>query len=411
MNPHRLTWGFAFDFPFAQVIAVVTLVSIAFCKEKKELPWTPTTIVWLIFILWMGLTTLFSLNPNEALIQFEKVIKIQLMAFVTLLVMGQREKITALVWVIVASIGFYGVKGGVYAIKTGGVGRVWGPPGGFIEGNNELGLALIMILPLMLYLQQRVEKPILRWVFTVAMLLIGLAILTTHSRGAFLALGIMLLYMWFKSRKKLMLGMAILLVVPIAIKMMPEEWVTRMETIKTYEEDTSAMGRLNAWKFAYEMASQRLTGGGYGSFLEENYWRFSPQIAVDIDAGDGFYQGAHSIYFSVLGEHGFVGLFLFIILGILAFLSGNWVIRQARGHPELTWAKDLAAMLQVSLVGYAIGGAFLALAYFDLFYHLVVLLMLLKYIVDKQLNNNQRSLQNDRKQSRDTGIPLVPNEK
>ena len=87
---------------------------------------------------------------------------------------------------------------------------------------------------------------------------------------------------------------------------------------------------------------------------------------------------AHSIYFEVLGEHGFVGLVLFLLLGFFAWRTCSLVAKQARPHPDGQWMADLASMLQVSLVGYATSGAFLGLAYFDLYYHLIALVVLVK---------------------------------
>ena len=35
MNPHRQAWGFAYDFPFAFITAIVTIAAFLFSKEKK----------------------------------------------------------------------------------------------------------------------------------------------------------------------------------------------------------------------------------------------------------------------------------------------------------------------------------------------------------------------------------------
>jgi probable O-glycosylation ligase (exosortase A-associated) len=84
----------------------------------------------------------------------------------------------------------------------------------------------------------------------------------------------------------------------------------------------------------------------------------------------------HSIYFEIMGEHGFIGFGMFILLAIFTWLRANQVIRECKNDPERKWAADLAAMIQVSLVGYGAGGAFLGLAYFDLTYHLMITLIL-----------------------------------
>lgn len=85
---------------------------------------------------------------------------------------------------------------------------------------------------------------------------------------------------------------------------------------------------------------------------------------------------AHSIYFEVMGEHGFIGFMLFIILGVMTWIRAQQVTKRNKYHPEYKWASDLTAMTQVSLVGYATGGAFLGLAYFDLPYHLLIIVVL-----------------------------------
>ena len=56
------------------------------------------------------------------------------------------------------SLGFYGVKGGIFTIVNGGVYRVQGPLGTFIGGNNEMALALVMTMPLMRYLQLQEQQ-------------------------------------------------------------------------------------------------------------------------------------------------------------------------------------------------------------------------------------------------------------
>jgi len=67
----------------------------------------------------------------------------------------------------------------------------------------------------------------------------------------------------------------------------------------------------------------------------------------------------------MLGEHGFVGLALFLLLWILVWRDASWIIRQSQVRNHYTGQSDLARMIQVSLVGYAIGGAFLNLAHYD----------------------------------------------
>lgn len=363
MNPHRLSWGFAQDFPFAMLIALFTLAGLMISREPKKIPWTRESRILMVLILWMVLTTFFSFYPEHAWLQLEKVIKIQLMIFITLVLMTNRERIDKLVWIIVFSLGFYGVKGGLFTLLTGGGFHVRGPLGTFIGGNNEIGLALIMIVPLMRYLQLQMKRQWAKLAMYGAMGLTVIAILGTQSRGALLGLTAMLMFMVLKSRKKLLLLILIALMVPVGLIVMPDTWKQRMHTIESYEVDKSVQGRFTAWQYAYDTARDNPLGGGFEAFLGRT--------------------DAHSIYFEMLGEHGFVGLGLFLLLALLTWMSGSWVIRATRKNDELNWLRDLASMLQVSMVGYASAGAFLGLAYFDLYYHIIALMILCKVIAVK----------------------------
>jgi len=369
MNPHRLAYGFATGFPFAMLIALFTMAGLLFSKESKKIPWTREVIILALFIFWMLVTTIFAIHESLAWTQFEKIIKIQVMTFITLMIMGSKKRLVYLVWIIVLSLGFYGIKGGIFTMTSGGGYHVRGPLGTFIGGNNEIGLALIMIIPLMRFLQLQAKQWFIRHGMTVAMLLTFVAVLGTQSRGALLGVAAMTFFMILKSRKKFLFLLLIILAAPIAFSFMPQSWHDRMGTIQNYEQDKSAMGRFDAWQFAFNKALERpLNGGGFEAFAGMT--------------------DAHSIYFEVLGEHGFVGLGLFLSLGFLTWFSGSWVARQTKKIEELKWCYDLATMLQVSIIGYAVSGAFLGLAYFDLFYHLVAMMVLTKVFVIKYLDGN-----------------------
>ena len=90
---------------------------------------------------------------------------------------------------------------------------------------------------------------------------------------------------------------------------------------------------------------------------------------------------AHSIYFQMLGEHGFIGLGMYLVMWGATYIMAGRVISKARVVPELGWVVSLASMLKVSLVGFAVGGAFLSLAYWDMSYYLIVTTVALRNLV------------------------------
>lgn len=378
MNPHRLSWGFAYNFPFAAVIAGVTLAGLLVTKDPKKLPMTPVVITLLCFTGWMVVTTAAAFLPLSSLDMLQRVLKIMLMTCVTMMLIKTKEQLHYLIWVLAGSLGYYGIKGGVFTILSGGQFRIWGPEGTFIEGNNEVALAFITIIPIYYYLFLTATNKWLRYAFAASMMLLGLAALGSYSRGALLGIGAMAGFLWLKSPKKAVLGLIMAIVIPAAVAFMPAQWSERMDTIKEYKEDDSAMGRINAWTMTFNLAKDRpLTGGGFEIYDVPTFARYAPN-PTDIHA-------AHSLYFQVMGEHGFVGLGLYLLLGLLAWRAGTRIIRTTAKRPDLKWAGTLATMLQVSMVGFAVGGAFLSLLYFDVPYYLMAMMVITDCLVQNTL--------------------------
>lgn len=385
MNPHTQGWGFATTFPFAAVIAGTLLVSVLLTKEPKSLPMTPVTITFLVLVAWMNLSTVFAIHADYIYPQWIKVMKIMLMIVVTLMILKSKKQVHAFMWMLVVSLGYYGVKGGIFTITSGGQFKVWGPDNTFIGGNNEIALALIVCIPLMRYLQTTTSNKWLRHGLSASMLLCALASLGSYSRGALLALCAMGIFFLIKSDKKVLMGFLLVLAVPLLLVFMPAQWSQRMDTINTYEEDSSAMGRINAWWMAFNLAKARpLVGGGFEIYDSETFERFAP-IPTDVHA-------AHSIYFQALGEHGFVGLALYLLLGIFTWRSATWIIRETANREDLKWAANLAGMAQVSIIGFAVGGAFLSLLYFDVPYYLMAAVVAARVIVENHLRNFPNAL-------------------
>jgi probable O-glycosylation ligase (exosortase A-associated) len=375
MNPHRLAWGFASSFPFAQVIGIFTIVGFFTGKTPKLKLWHAETVVIALLVFWVTMTTfVFAFNPKGAYEEWDRFIKIQIFIFLTIMLVSDKGKLDGLVWVMALSVGFYGIKGGVFTVSTGGSGRVWGPEGSFIAGNNELALALLMTVPLFRYLQLQQSNKWIKHALTVAMLLCMLSIVGTQSRGALLGIVAIGFFLWMKSRSKLGLGILLLIVGITIFFMMPESWWDRMGTIKTYEEDSSAMSRLRAWEVAWNVAKGTFVGGGANMWNLATYERFGSETVVK--AFD-----VHSIYFEMLGEQGFPGFFLFMLLGWLFWRRCSRMISLCKDDPEKKWAADLAAMLQVSFIGYAVSGSFLGLAYFDYYYDLIAVALIASQLV------------------------------
>ena len=376
MNPHRYTYGFAYSAPLAAMAVGATLLGLLFTKEKESpLKGSPVTVL-LLFMLWMSLSSIFSFNLENNWEPLKKVMKIDFMILIALALLFTKKHILALTWVAAGSIGILGAKGGLFTLTTGGNYLVWGPPGSFIEDNNEFALAVIITVPLLRFLQLQLSQ---RWGRRGMMAIIALCIFAaigSHSRGAFLAIITMgITFWWYDGRKPGILAGMIILGFATMI-FMPGQWFARMETINDYQSDASAMGRINAWWMAWNLAKDQFFGGGFDIYNLATFSRYAP-VPNDVHA-------AHSIYFQILGEHGFVGLFLFLLLLRLVWREAGKLKVEGTRQPESKWTAELGAMCQVSLIGYAVGGAFLSLAYFDLPYNIMVIVVLARRWLDRK---------------------------
>ena len=367
MNPHSYSWRLT-SMPVAAAIAGATLLGLLFTKDRRNFFVTREVTVLMLFMLWMSITLPFSYYFDESFELWNRVMKIDLMILVALAVLYSKRHIIMLGWVLAGSIGFFGVKGGLFTLATGGSYRVWGPTGSYIEGNNEIALALVMIIPIAQFLQGTTESVWIKRGLWAAMLLCAAAALGSQSRGALVAIVAMTGVLWWRTEKKFVSAILLLAAGVALLSFMPDTWWSRMDTIVTYEDDASAGGRINAWWMAWNIAKDNLFGAGFMVAKQSICALYSP-IPTECRA-------AHSIYFMVLGEHGFVGLFLFLLLWLFVWGSAGRLRVQGKKLPQTMWLSHLGAMCQVSLAGYAVGGAFLSLSYYDLPYNILVLVVL-----------------------------------
>ena len=395
MNPHRVIYGFATSIPYAMLVAVVTLGSwlLLHPEEPKALPRDRTTFLLIALMIWISITTLVGAGGADTLVAiWAESEKMLLMTVVTYILTNTRQRFDQLVLVCVVSVVFYGFKGGVFVFLTGGSYRIYGPAASKIADNNDLGVALTMMVPLLIYLAQRYTHPYLKWPMRG---LIGFTVigdLFTYSRGALLAIGAMTSVLWLRTRHKLAIAIVVVGAVGAVFLFAPAAWFARMQTIETYNEDSSARGRLFFWQLSWAVALKHpITGAGFN-------WSYNPYWVNSQTAGTGLPpltrpRAPHSIWFKMVSNHGFVGLSLFVGLFVAAFLDAQWLIARTRDNVELAWANNFGRMLQASLAGFAVGGSFGNLDMYDGFYVLVIMVAAARRVVVAELASQRRALE------------------
>jgi probable O-glycosylation ligase (exosortase A-associated) len=379
MNPHRLAWGFAYDFPFAQLIAVATLAGLLFTRDRRPLPMARET--WLLLALWalFTLSTIFALYPAEAWDMWQKVSKIFLFTLLTMVLCQERERLRILMLTIALSLGFYAVKGGVFTLTTGGVHRVQYPSATSMGGNTGLGLALDMALAMFFFLAREETNRWLRRLLQVMGVFAVPSILFSYSRGAVLGFGAVLFALGLRSRRKALVVLGALATVAFVWYFAPQQWFERMETIERYEEDRSARMRLESWYVFYRVGLDRpLLGAGFwGPAADEVFYSYLPDA---IRA-----QNAHNSFLNVMGEHGLIALGVYVALILSCLLTLQQLQRRRRGVTPPGWVVSYAAAIQVAIVGYVAAGVFLSAAYLEFFYNLVGLTVVLKTVARREM--------------------------
>ncbi len=386
MSPQKFTWG-AEEWPVVQVAALVTLASFVLSKEPKKVPMDATTWLILLFVAWMTMTNYFSLDPNRSWSRWDTFFKDFVMVFMIIVLINKKVRLHGMLWIIVVSIGFFGAKGGAFTIQTGGQYQVLGPPQSIIYDKNHLATAILMAMPIMIYLRNHSANPWLRHALLGTFLLSLVAVIGGQSRGAVLGLGAVAVFYWWRSAYKIQtLVLGAIIIVPTVLAM-PPSWYAHIATIGSAEDDNSFQGRLDAWQYAINVSLARpLVGGGIASTEDrEAFQQFHPDSVVTQDRG----RAAHSIYFQVLGDLGFIALAIWLLIFLVAWNNARWIIRHARDRPDLAWTSDLARMIQVSLVAYVVAGAALSLAYYSLYFSLVVVLAIIRRLVARELAASQ----------------------
>ena len=419
MNPHRLGWGFITDMPVAMMVGVVTLGALVLTKERKPLPLTREIVMLLLFIAYITMTTYFAWS-SRAWDQWDTVIKILLMTVVTIMLIYGRIRILLLILVVAGSIAFYGFKGGLFSILTGGAHMVLGPRASFIAGNTDLGLAMIMVLPMLLIIARMfrenwVDLGILsRWpkaagyaMYTVFWLTAA-AIIFTYSRGALLGLLAITPFVFLKMRKKATLVVLAILAITVVGLTLPDRLIARWQTIQTYEEDHSAMQRVQAWGVNWNIAMDRpwLGAGFNNTAVPTEVWLSYANFIGPWQPNTA--RVAHSIYFQVIGHHGFGGFAVFMSIILFTLLTLNRIRRRTvhlRGHE---WMGQYAWAIQVGLVGYLVAGTFLDRAYFDLLWVMVALSIILRRELDSILAEVTPTVTTQHNQGNDFDTEAIP---
>jgi putative inorganic carbon (hco3(-)) transporter len=379
LNPQSFTWGIARQASPALAIAIPTLVGFIFgCPDWKRLICRETI---LLFVLWLWFTAtaynanheaIFADNAVATWYRWTSVSKILLMTVVTIGMVHTWNRLRWLMLTIAVSFGLMVLKTMPFLIMSGGEARLYGPSNSMIADNNDFGLALNMVVPFFFFLAKTETRPLVKKFMAFCFVASIPAIMFTYSRGAMLGLVAVLLCMLLQAKHKAVLIPVAVLALCFGAFFAPQSWRDRMSNTTDGALDASALSRINAWTFAWRVASDYpLMGGGFDDFNQELFDRYAPN-PKDV-------HGPHSVYFGVLAEHGFIGLALYLTLIAMCLIALQRIVRKARRYGDLR-ALQYANLLRFALVGFLVSGSFLGRAYFDFYFTIVACVAVLRQV-------------------------------
>ncbi len=395
LAPNDLLFGLGAAVPFAKVAAIPTLLLLVFGRPGQariRFGRTGLLLVALacVAILSQTVTVMADTAPGWDLC--EKYLKILALGLAVLWTMTDRLRIHGLLMAICLGLGYIAVDEGAKFILSGSGHKILGSPS--LGDNNQIALDVLLIIPILQYLYGAATSWAVRAACVGTGLLAVVTVIASFSRGGAVGLAIVAIATIAVSRRK---GASIILVLLAGLlvsQVVGSDWTARVDTVQNAQEDSSFMGRVIAWKVSTALAIQRpLTGGGFHAIQHGEVWASQAGnfLALDIvptEPQGAIARAAHSIYFEVLGDMGFLGLGLFLLLFGCAWRDAGAIVAMVRAsrRDDFAWAADLASKLRVSLLAFLVSGGLLSAAYYDIDYLLVCLIAATRSVVARQIS-------------------------
>jgi putative inorganic carbon (hco3(-)) transporter len=378
--PQRLSYLLLNSIPLSLIVFALAVMGFLVSDDKRDVRIAPRWVLMIVLLLYCGYTTTVAFEQIPAWEKWGWVWKALVFAAFLPLLLKTRLRIEALALVMVLCASALVVTGG---IKTAAGGGGYGSLVLLVDENSGLyegsiiSCVAIAIIPIIAWLAQHgtIFKPDWRvrlyaTALTFAALLIPVG---TQARTGLVCIAV-LYVLFLRQTKRRFLYLALTAIVGLsAIPFLPSTFSNRMETIQDYKKDESAATRIAVWKWTWEFVQDHPMGGGFEAYRVNKIRYDIPVIdsngfdtgSVDrkeiVDQGRAY----HSSYFEMLGEQGFPGLIIWLIIN----LGGVWRMElisrmyHKRGRPDETWVPPLARALQNAQIIYLVGSLFVGIAF------------------------------------------------
>jgi probable O-glycosylation ligase (exosortase A-associated) len=399
VSPQRLSYYLLNSVPISLIVALMAISGWLLADKKTDVRFSVRQALMLTLLLYAGYTTANADFPIEAFAKWEWVWKSMVWAMFLPLTLRTKLRVEAYLLFITLSASAIIIVGGIKtAVSGGGYGALnllVDSNSGLYEG-SQISTVAIAIIPVILWLTRfgtvfprdwRVKLFAYNLIFACLLIPVG-----TEARTGLVCVAVLALLMLRDVRNRLayvaVIGAALVVVTPL----LPDSFTGRMSTIKTYQEDTSASTRLAVWEWTWDYANQNPLGGGFEAY-RQNRLRIdmtTTRMAGDVavigrtqvqDQGRAY----HSSYFEMLGEQGFPGLLLYLLVHMAGLIRMEVLRRRyAKAEGQDSWIAPLATALQHAQLIYLVGSLFVGIAWQPLIYMLLAVQIGLDRLVGRK---------------------------
>jgi probable O-glycosylation ligase (exosortase A-associated) len=367
-HPPMRWWGRRFPrYRWSLIAALGLLVA---CLLRGESPFSErvtrhSTSSWLLaFVVLAALLTPFAVDVTRSVNYLSDLVRLWLLYCLIILACEERKHFRWIVLVII--VGSFTWGWDAYMDPERVAGRLQAIGGPDSRNDNSAAAQLLISLPFIvvtILTGSRVEQVIA----LVAAPFVVNAIILCNSRGATLAIGMMALsaLVLTKGAQRKRLAAVLVAGAVAGFALSDPEFITRQLTILTYEQDTSATGRIEAWYAAGRLLRDYPLGAGGGG-----YDKLSPIYnPIVVARFGGAERAAHNTYAWIVSDWGPQGLTAF--LGMLATTA--WSLHRTRRKTTDPKLKLDTLCVEVALVGFMVAGFFINRTYAEAFYWLPAL--------------------------------------
>ncbi len=382
--PQRLSYFLINSIPISLIVFGLAILGWLAADDKRDTRWSgrQTLMVVLLFYCWM--TTIYADFPVEAADKWSWVWKALLWAIFLPLTLRTKLRIEALALVLLLSAAAIAIAGGIKTAAGGGgygaLQLLLSENYGLYEGST-MSCVAISIIPLILWYRKHgtifpsdwmVSLFCFALVFACALLPVG-----TQARTGLICLAVLAILSLRAVKHRILYMVGAGLLAAAAIPFLPQSYTERMETIRGYKSDQSASTRVAVWAWTWEYAKDNPFGGGFNAYLQ-NRVRVEKEASKPDEVASVYEEESrayHSAYFEMLGEQGYPGLGLWLLLHLTGLIQMERIrrryLRTRRGEEQ--WIAPLATALQHGHIVYLIGSLFVAIAFQPFIYMMLAL--------------------------------------